>query len=261
MQEKEVLIAIVLSLCIFIISTVVIVLFLYRYQKRKHQHKEELLLNEKKFEAELLKTEIEVQEQTRKNLASDLHDNIGQLLSLTNVILASINLNDKEKANQKIADTQELITKSIKELRHLSKIIHGEQLLQLGLVPAIEQEVSWLQRNGFYKVQFERELDKAPTVNTKKDLFLYRLLQESLNNILKHAAADTIIIELKYYNGMMQLSIADNGIGYNVESKTTEKQGLGLLNMRKRVHLLKGKMQIVSAENRGTKTIFIIPYP
>jgi signal transduction histidine kinase len=216
---------------------------------------------QQQFEQELIQTQIEVQETTRKHLASELHDNIGQLLSLTNVTLASINITDTEKAEQKITDTQNLVTKSIQELRQLSKIIHGEQIIRQGLIQTIEQEIAWLQRNGVYTITFNNTISHIETSNADKDLFLYRLLQESLNNIIKHSGADTINISLLYNNQSLQLVIEDNGNGFNVAEKIKEQSGMGLVNMQKRINLLKGNMQINSAENKGTTISFNIPYP
>lgn len=218
-------------------------------------------MNKKKFEEELIQTEIEVQEQTRKNLASDLHDNIGQLLSLTKVTAASINIEDKEKAENKLNDIQDLLTKSIKELRQLSKIIHGEHLVQQGLIVTIEQEIMWLQRNGHFSVDFINNIENSEITNSDKDLFLYRLLQETLNNIIKHSNADAIKIELVYADQNMKLTVQDNGKGFNVAEKMKMKNGLGLLNMQKRITLLQGNMNIDSIEDKGTKIIFTIPYP
>lgn len=250
MQEQEVLIAYIASLGLFVAGTLVIVLFLYRYQKRKLLHQQELL-----------KTEIEVQEQTRSNLASDLHDNIGQLLSLTNVILASINIKDTEKSEQKVVHAKELVTKSIQELRLLSKLIQGEQLIQQGLVAAIKQEVSWLMRCGFRNVEFEEKGYTLETADSEKDLFIYRLLQETLNNIIKHAEADSIFIRLGFEKQDIIMTITDNGKGFDIPAPDQEKKGMGLANMRKRLMLLNGNMQIESSKNNGTIISFNIPYP
>ena len=196
MSETTIIFIIIFTTGIFLVVAVFLFTYVISYSKRKARHKLEKLVLKKQFHDELLKTEFEVQEQTRKNLAADLHDNIGQLLSLTNVTLASININDIEKAEQKIADTQELVTRSIRELRQLSKIIHGEQLIQQGLQKTIEQEIVWLERNGHYSVSFIYELPDFESNTSDKDLFTYRLLQECINNVIKHSGANKIKIEL-----------------------------------------------------------------
>lgn len=260
-QGNNIVLIIIIITCIFFVAALFMLFYVSIFIERKKRHREEKEKMQQQFETALIQTQIEVQEETRKHLASDLHDNIGQLLSLTNVTLASININDKEKAEQKLADTQNLVTKSIKELRQLSKIIHGEQLIQQGLIPTIEQEINWLQRNGHYTVELVHDISGIETNNADKDLFLYRLLQESLNNTIKHSGADKITIQLHYANHIMQLSIRDNGTGFDAAEKMKQKSGLGLLNMQKRIDLLNGSMQIDSAQNKGTTISFIIPYP
>ncbi len=246
---------------IFLVVAVFFFVYVVSYTKKKRRHKLEKQLLQQHFDDELLQTQFEVQEQTRKTLAADLHDNIGQVLSLTNVTLASIDPGNKEKTQQKIADAQELVTRSIRELRQLSKIIHGEQLIKQGLVQTIEQEITWLQRNGHYKVEFIHDMPDAGISNIDKDLFAYRLLQESLNNIIKHSGANMITIRLSYANPSLQLALTDNGIGFNADEKMKQQGGLGLLNMQKRVALLNGTMHIDSVENKGSSISFTIPYP
>ncbi len=258
---SEIAVAIIIGCLVVIILAVFLFLFLLFFLNKKKKLFKEKLLMQQQFQAELLQTQFEVQEQTRKTLAADLHDNIGQVLSLTNVTLASIDPVNKEKTQQKIADAQELVTRSIRELRQLSKIIHGEQLIKQGLVQTIEQEITWLQRNGHYKVEFIHKMPDTGIGNIDKDLFVYRLLQESLNNIIKHSGANMITIRLSYADQSLRLTITDNGIGFNADEKMKQQGGLGLLNMQKRVTLLNGTMHIDSVENNGSSINFTIPYP
>jgi signal transduction histidine kinase len=259
--DDDIFFAVLAGTILFLILISFLFSYFIIYRKRRKQHQVEIELTKQQFEQELAKTEFEVQEHTRKNIAIDLHDNIGQVLSLTNVTLASINLEEKEKTKQKIADTLELVTRSIRELRQLSKIIHGEQLIKQGLVPTIEQEIGWLQRNGHYTIEFDYSGYDTDIINNDKDLFIYRLLQECLNNIIKHSGADRIAIGLKNGEEHISLTVRDNGQGFNVAETVRRDRGLGLVNMQKRVDLLKGRMTISSVINEGCTVVFIIPYP
>lgn len=261
-EEKQQFLELAITVIIILLflGILFLVMILLYHNRRKLAEKEKAILQQQ-FNAELLQTEFEVQEQTRKNLAADLHDNIGQLLSLTNVTLASIQITDREKTIQKIADTQELVTRSIRELRQLSKLIQGEQLIQQGLRKTIEQEIIWLERNGHFNVQFSYELPDFTENTADKDLFIYRLLQECLNNIIKHAGASRISIRLVQELSTLHLIITDDGVGFDTAEKPAGNGGLGLTNMQKRVSLLQGSMNITSVENSGTSVIFSIPYP
>lgn len=260
MQNAEIIIAIVTSILLYIVGTIIIVLFLFRYQKKKLQHNILIEEKERKFKAELIQTEIEVQEQTRKNIASDLHDNIGQLLSLTLVTAGSINLAENQKAADKLVDIQCLLSRSIKELRQLSKLIHGEQLISEGLQSAIEQELAWLKKNNFYSIWFNCDMGGLQTENKQIDLFLFRLFQESVNNILKHSRADTIMIHLSYQSPFVELNIKDDGCGFKVEEQMAFGKGLGLVNMGKRIKLLNGSFKIDSIPGKGTNVVIKVPY-
>lgn len=261
MSEKTIFLIVIVITGIFLIVASFLFLYVISYTKRKRKHKEEKLVLENKFQTELIQTEFEVQEHTRKNIASELHDNIGQLLSLTNVTLASINVEDKEKAKQKVDMTSELVSKSIKELRQLSKIIHGEHLIKQGLVETIEQEINWLQRNDQFKVNFTFDPSVTYLTNPDKDLFIYRLLQESINNIIKHAGANLIDIKLYLSMESLFLSVSDNGNGMDKTDDGAIRYGMGLTNMQRRIELLKGSFSINTVPKMGTSLTFQIPYP
>jgi signal transduction histidine kinase len=256
---QEVVIVLIGSSAVLIaISALMIFVYLF-YQKRRFLHLQQVKEMERRFEAELLYAQVEVQEQTRKNLGGELHDNIGQILSLTRVTAGSINLREPERAEQKIADIQSLLARSIQELRRLSKVIHGEQLLEKGLKAMIEQEASWLQKNSNYRVEFRCEGLEFSSSDGKKDLLLYRIVQESLNNVIKHAGADRIEILLHREKGWLHLSISDNGCGFS-PGENQGKEGLGLSNMRRRIALLNGEMRIESCSD-GTILRFAVPLP
>jgi signal transduction histidine kinase len=259
-QKENIILIIAIITGIFLLAALFMIFYITIFIERKKRHKEEKDIMKKGFENELLKTETEVQEQTRKNLAEDLHDNIGQLLSLTSMMLGSLNIKEDKKSAQKISDAHNLVLRSIRELRQLSKLIQGEQLIKQGLTEAIQQEISWLKRNGHYRIDFKTQPLSITISDPEKDLLIYRLFQESLNNIIKHAEADKITIELIYLNGEVSLTIRDNGIGFDTPKKLDNLQGLGLQNMQRRVSLLKGNMIIQSQKGNGTLIYFTIPY-
>jgi signal transduction histidine kinase len=238
-----------------------LILLVTTYYRKKRSHLEEKRLLNQKFESELLKAQIEVQEQTMQLIASNLHDNIGQLLSLTNLTLGSINIKDEKKAETKVDTSIELVNKSIKELRELAKLLHGEQLLQQGIGAAIEQEVNWLSRSEIYNVHFENSTKDDITISPQKDLVILRLFQEIVNNIVKHAQATKIEIQLHQQENWMFLSVNENGIGFDYNEARKKNTGLGLFSIEKRVKMIGGTLDLQSSINKGTKIIIQIPYP
>ena len=259
-QKENIILIIAIISAIFLVAALFMFFYITIFIERKKRYREEKERMKQSFEDELVRTSMEVQEQTRKNLAGELHDNIGQLLSLTSVILGSINLREEEKALQKISGAHDLVIRSIKDLRQLSRLIHGEQLLKQGLLESIKQEISWLERTGHFIVEFNFSDKDFVVSEPEKDLFVFRLFQESVNNIIKHAEADRIEIELKYCNNKIVVTIKDNGVGFETLGNNEKQQGLGLQNMQRRVSMLNGSMEIQSGKGQGTTLHFIIPY-
>ncbi|WP_316755793.1 sensor histidine kinase [Pedobacter aquatilis] len=216
---------------------------------------------QQKFEAEILKTHIEVQEQTMQTIATELHDNIGQLLSLTTLTLNSINVSENEKATEKVNNSLSLVNKSIKEIRELAKILHGEQIVESGIGNAIEQEINWLKRVGGYELSINNDLLDVKVSSPDKDLIILRLLQEIINNIIKHAQATSIQIDTGLKNDTLLLTVKENGVGFDYNEAKNKKTGMGLASIQKRIEMIKGKIDVNSAIEKGTSIFIEIPYP
>jgi two-component system NarL family sensor kinase len=246
---------------IFLIAPAFILLYIVVYNRRKKKHMEEKEMMKLTFETELVKTQYEVQEQTMQTIGAELHDNIGQLLSLTSLTLNSIELDNQIKAKQKIEAAIDLTIRSIKELRLLGKLLQGDQLVVMGLSEAIKHEISWMERAGKYRITCTQAEEMPAAGNPDKDLILFRILQEILNNIIKHAAASELTINQEYLDGILQLQIADNGVGFDADTLSLEQRGMGLQNIRKRARIIGGEVEIRSNLGEGTQVTIIIPYP
>jgi two-component system NarL family sensor kinase len=250
---------ILITTLVFLIAPVCIIIYVSIYLKRKKRHIEEKEWMKLAFDAELIKTYLEVQEQTMQTIGTDLHDNIGQLLSLMSLTLNSIEITGDEKAKAKIESAIDLTAQSIKELRQLAKLVQGDQLILLGLSKAIHHEIDWMERSGNYRISYdEGELPKK--ADPDKDLILFRILQEMLNNIIKHSRADKIDIGLNYLNGILHLHIADNGVGFDTGNLPIEQSGMGLQNIRKRAIIVGGRIELNTTLGKGTIIDIFIPY-
>src|SRR5476651_399557 len=131
--DNEVKQLIIIATLIFLIAPAFILLYIFIYNRRKKKHIEEKAQMKLNFEAEIVKTQLEIQEQTMQTIGADLHDNIGQLLSLTSLTLGSIELNDLTKVREKVNAAIDLTGRSITEMRQLGKLLQGEQLIASGL--------------------------------------------------------------------------------------------------------------------------------
>ncbi len=243
---------------VFLIMPVFMLIYFWIYTQKKKHHQQEKTQMQQQFDQELITTGQEAREQAMQTIGSDLHDNIGQLLSLTALTLKSIPTENDTKTSEKITASIELLTKANAEMRQLGKLLQGDQLIAQGLKAAIQQEVDWLSRSDAYKIQFATK-GKPRKANSDKDLFYFRILQEILNNIIKHAQASSIEIDLSYTGTHLELCVQDNGIG--ISQKENKQPGNGMSNMQKRAALMDGTIIIQSDPKTGTRITLQAPYP
>jgi two-component system NarL family sensor kinase len=255
------IIKIVIITIVFCIGAIFLLLYIALYNTRKRKYKEETDQLLAQFEEELVKTQMEVQEQTLQTIASDIHDNIGQLLSLTRLTLSTVNIsNNPVKAEEKITSALELLTLSIKELRQLASVLHAENILSAGLESAIKNELKWISRSDKYEVTYNVIGTDNRNIDPKKEVIVFRLIQELLNNVIKHAEATRLKVELIYEHEFMQTSIEDNGTGFDIKEKIKNPSGLGINNLYKRARILSGELILKSEVGNGTIAILKIPY-
>ncbi|ARS42388.1 hypothetical protein CA265_23100 [Sphingobacteriaceae bacterium GW460-11-11-14-LB5] len=260
-ETAKIAILVAISTLIFLLVPVFLILYIRSYNRHKKNHVLEKQNMQQKFESEMLQTRVEVQDQTMQSIATELHDNVGQLLSLTTLTLNSVNLNDGEKARKKIDNSLALVNKSIKELRELAKLLHGEQLVENGLGHAIDQEINWLNKAGTYELKINNLLVDLQIASPDKDLIILRLLQEVINNIIKHAQATCIQIDSHLADNILYLRIAENGVGFEPEEIKSKKSGMGLNSIYKRIEMINGKLILNSAPGEGTSISIEVPYP
>lgn len=258
-SSKEVFFLISLITIIFLMAPLFLMIYVNLYNRRKKKHNEETASLKRSFENELLKSQIEVQEQTLKTIAYDLHDNIGQLLGLTIITLGSINIDDPAKATEKIAAAEDLAKRSVKEIRALSRLLHGEELISRGLIGAIAFELDWVGKSQLYKISYHNNINALPP-KAGIETMIFRLFQETLHNIIRHAKALEIIINLDFINDQLILSIADDGIGFDFTETRKLHKGMGLQNIQKRVAMIGGTVTFDTSPGKGTTITITTPY-
>ena len=201
----------------------------------------------------LLSTQIEIQEQTFENISREIHDNIGQKLSLIKLNLNTLSKNQHDADLDKINSSANLISTVICDLRHLSHSLASDDILSFGLIKAIEAEIAQLTKSAKYEITFKVSGEQV-FLDHKKELILFRIVQEAINNILKHAEATRILIDVQFEKNAFIIQIQDNGKGYQLTENT---QGAGLKNIQKRVGMVNGEIEMVT--NSGTLINIKIP--
>lgn len=220
--------------------------------KRKILHikeKNELELN---YETALMQSQLEIQEQTLTLISEEIHDNIGQTLSLARLHLNTLSGSHDQ---QKIEQTDELLGKAIGDLRVLSHNLNPQHLIHTGFSESINQMLTYLNKSGKYSTFFTDESGDT-RLDDEKSIILLRMIQEIINNIVKHAGADKITVFLSHYGQRFSIQISDNGKGFNTEKIIGQSGGgLGISNILKRAKLIGANVQFVSAENKGTTVL------
>ncbi|SHI66367.1 sensor histidine kinase [Flavobacterium terrae] len=224
---------------------VIILLFLI-FQKKKNILITRQVEAQKQFEKELVESQIEIREQTLRNISWELHDNIGQLITLAKIQLQKIKDQDTIELNENL-------TNILNEVRSLSKVTNPDYVSKISLEEAVKLEIDRFNRLNYIEASLSTEGDSF-TINPKSETIIFRILQEFFSNTIKHSKATKLSVSTNYYteNGKNRVVIIakDNGKGFDITS--TNERGIGLINMKKRGHLINAEVNIESELNIGT---------
>lgn len=200
-------------------------------------------------------TEITTLEKERSRMASDLHDEVGPVLSAIKLRIASLDIhNDTDQ--REVEKTNAQIDNLLRRMREISFDLMPTSLTRNGLAPALNKFIEYCSRDTDLKINFQFtniQLSQPQAIN------LYRIVQEVIHNSMKHAEASELLIELRQEEQKIILATRDNGKGFNYDEKSKEATGLGLQNLLRRTEILGGKMFVESKKGKGTTYIFEIP--
>lgn len=247
--EVEETIALITAIVFIFLVVIIIVLFLV-FIKRKNKLLTEKQLAQREFENAIAETQIEIREQTLRNISWELHDNIGQLLTL-----AKIQLHQLADTNDNVSEVSDTISKSLTELRALSKLINPDALKNIMLPEALSLEVARFNRLNFIEATLRINGDEE-IIDDKAEIILFRILQEFFSNTIKHAKASKLDVTLTYENKVLTIIAKDNGKGFD-KSVDKPNKGIGLQNMKSRGKLIGAEIELESELEKGTKLTII----
>jgi signal transduction histidine kinase len=252
-REKLNLAFSIIAASLFVLLLVVAAFMLFRiYLKRKNK----LLLEKERmsirFEQTLLRSKLEIQEETFTYISREIHDNIGQVLSLARINLNSVNTAGNE---QRITLIDELMGKAITDLRNLSHSLDTDLIRNTGWIKAAERLLLALGKTGTCKVTLSIEED-LPALGNEKPIILFRMIQEIINNIIKHAKAKEIKFQAERKENGITIRIEDDGKGFD---RTIVTPGAGLQNLEIRAKMIDANLYIHTVPGGGTSfTISVI---
>ncbi|MEZ0539730.1 sensor histidine kinase [Fibrella arboris] len=261
-MEDNLYLVVIVSTIVFLVLAVFIVSFLLLFQRRQLQNLKEKIEMKIAYEQEILQVQIEVQNQTLQQVGNDLHDNIGQLLSLTKLHLNSLEEeNDPEWVANRMLDVRAIVDLAIREVRSLTKSLDKEFIEQFGLIDSLQHELDRLEQTGRFTTEFSLTGNQQ-SLGFQREIILFRVVQEILNNAIKHAQANRIAVAATFSTSLFTLQISDDGQGFDIaelQNRELGTSGAGLRTMQRRAELIGGTCQIMSIPTQGTQVMLTLP--
>lgn len=255
MGEKELVISIILINAILFIFILGIILFISQYRKRKILHKKELLNVNNNHNKAILIAQLQAQEQTMIHIGNDIHDGVGQKLTLASLYLQRMTMKQEEILNpENLKEVNQIIDEALNELRLLSKTLVNPELAQLSLIELLNLDIRRINDLGSLFVDY-KVVGQSFELSEKYKNNVYRIVQEFIQNSIKHAECNKIEVELKFQKPFLEVVCNDNGKGF-IEEITPK--GIGLSNTKRRIEEMYGKMDFYSKINEGTGLSFKI---
>ncbi len=260
-QNQEIYFVTIIGIILGLLLVGFIVTILFLYQRRQQKQEQEIEKMKAMYEREALRSQLEIQENTFKTIAQELHDNIGQMLSVTKLSLSLLPVDKDHDAYQPLQSSREVLNKAIVDLSYLTKGLHTDRIAQVGLSESIRYELLALKNAGILQVRFHKQGDEVD-FSEQKSIFLFRIFQEALNNVLKHSKATEISVNLEFLDNLFTMEIKDNGAGFNVAEKkqsATSYSGVGLKSMFNRAKLIGADLTMTSEPGQGTTILIELP--
>ena len=238
--------------------------FVMYYQKRRFEEEKRINDIEKNYNRLLLDTALNSEETERRRIAQDLHDDIGTMLSLTKLSLNQLSKlvgnSGDEKEESIMKKSQSLVEETILHVRRITRDLVPTTLERFGLMEAIEEFIHKLEEDNNLVIAFQSNTEEFPRQGQKLELTLYRIMQELVNNAIKHASCTKIDIVLEIDEEMIGLRVTDNGVGFDPEKiKESNLAGLGLLGIESRLAIVNGTVQYEQPAKGGSSAIARIP--
>jgi two-component system, NarL family, sensor kinase len=260
-ENPEIYFIVIIGIILGLLLVGFIVTILFLYQRRQQRQEQELVSMKSMYEKEALRSQLEIQENTFKTIAQELHDNIGQMLSVVKLSLSVLPFEKNHPATEQLQNSREVLNKAIFDLSNLTKSLHTERIVDIGLVESIRYESYAIKRSGIVKVQFNADGIERPFTE-QKSIFLFRMFQEAMNNILKHAKATEVDVHLQYLENIFVLEIKDDGVGFDVAEKkefASSGSGVGLRSLFNRASIIGADISINSEPGNGTSILIELP--
>ncbi|WP_143310840.1 sensor histidine kinase [Chitinophaga vietnamensis] len=247
---------IVIGSTVMLIMGVIVILLVMLQQKQVIQHKLVLRDKDLQLQRERLLAVLQGQEQERKRIAEDLHDEVGAQLSVLKLSIGGLQsyMKTGNGESERLKETKEFTDTIIQQLRFISQSLHPQALENLGLAHALDSFCNLMNKNKQVKIAF-RTAGNGHPVDREKALNVYRVVQELINNILKHAQAEEVLITYQTTPSLLTILVEDDGNGALLQSLNESKKktgSLGLKNIESRLNIIDGQINFSQRTPKGT---------
>ena len=253
-ENQDIIIAIIAASFLMLLFCTLTFIVILNTMKRKRALILENEMQAASFKQQLMEAQLEMQEHTFRIVSQEIHDNVGQILSLTKLNLNIITAQQKE--NEAFLHIKELVAEAISELRDLSQGYYADKLAKEGLVNAVRHLLDQHTRTGLFSTSFYSDIDEV-TLDKSHVIFVYRMVQESLNNVVKHANATEVQVRILDKEEWIRIEITDNGKGFDVAAPGF-RQGIGLSSITQRAAMIGAEALIDTRPGSGTRIILSI---
>ena len=258
--DSEVVALLFTGIVVMLLLALALVAFFLIYQKKLVSQQLALQTLHSAYQKELLVAAIEAEERERQRIGSDLHDEIGSSLSAAKMLMSPVAESSAAgtREQEAIVLIQDILHNSLHDVRNISQNLHPAVLARFGLAQALHN-LGLLFADAFaggvaVQADFEAVLPQS------HELAIYRIVQEVLNNALKHALATHVTVSLQQQGQQLTLTVEDNGQGFDyAQAGKSKATGLGLKNLAARVSLLDAALHLESAPGQGTRVQIGIP--
>lgn len=252
MGKTELFLTLFLFNIFFVMFVVAVMIYIRKYKQRKVEYLSEIQIKNEIHQKELLATQLEIQQATMQQIGRELHDNIGQKLTLVSLYTQQMLYENKvPEVSDRIDQVSQIINQSLQDLRSLSKTLTDDNISQKEIITLIQEEVD--NTNAFKKCEvfFEHNFEQLELEFVHKNVLL-RIIQEFIQNSIKHSQCKNIFIELNTSEeNLWELSVKDDGVGFDSSKKLSN--GIGLTNMKNRAKIIGADFIFESKINGGTQ--------
>lgn len=246
-----------------IILIVFIVMFVALYQRKVMAQQMEIQAAENRHQKEMLNASMEIAEQEREKIAKNIHDDVGTLLNVIRLQMTKLSRNagDQQKTEELVKDSMKMVDESIQTVRGIAHDLMPPTLVKLGLDKGIAELCRQITASGQVKMEVVINTNDR-RLPARSELQLYRAVREIINNILKHAGATEIGIELRATQRSITVQIKHNGSGITNETVTQlaqSQKGVGLKSIQSRIQLVNGSIQYLSKGIAESEIVIDVP--